>query len=158
MAGGTLVPVATSATLPRVDTLTIRHARPDDVPALVAFWQVAGENGSRPADHDDAVAHLIARDPEALIVAELDRRIVATIIAGWDGWRANLYRLAVDPELRGRGLGRRMVEQAEERLRAFGAERFCAMVLDENDGGRGLWESLGYAPQAEWSRWVKSAW
>jgi hypothetical protein len=50
-----------------------------------------------------------------------------------------------------------MLTLAEERLRGVGANRFCEMVLDENDLGRAVWPSTGYAPQGDWSRWVKSA-
>lgn len=82
--------------------ISTRHAVHADLDALAALWVIAGENGSRPADRAEFVHQLIEHDPEASLVAELDGRIVATIIAGWDGWRANLYRLAVDPGLRGR--------------------------------------------------------
>ena len=52
-------------------------------------------------------------------------------------------------------MGSRLLDQAERRLAALGATRMCAMVLDENDPGAGLWRSAGYVPQGEWSRWVK---
>lgn len=140
-----------------MDDVSVRNATAADVDALLELWSRAGENGSRPDDRPDLVHALIEHDPEAVLLAELDGRVVATIIGGWDGWRANLYRLAVDPACRGRGLGRRMLELAEERLRRLGAERFCAMVLDGNEEGRGLWQACGYAPQDDWSRWVKQA-
>lgn len=140
-----------------VDDLVMRSAGHGDARALLEFWAGAGENGSRPADRPEAVGRLIDRDPEAILLATAADRIVATIICGWDGWRANLYRLAVAPDLRGRGLGRLMLEQAEDRLRGLGAERFCAMVLDDNDLGTALWRAAGYTRQEDWSRWVKAA-
>lgn len=140
-----------------MNEIVTRNAVHTDVDALIAFWSVAGENSGRPSDRPEPVHRLIDRDPEAVLLAELDGRIVGTIISGWDGWRANLYRLAVDPGLRGRGLGRTLLGLAEERLRKLGAERFCAMVLEENELGQGLWRSAGYQAQAEWRRWVKPA-
>jgi ribosomal protein S18 acetylase RimI-like enzyme len=140
-----------------VENVKIRHANLIDVDALVEFWSRAGENDSRPVDLPEDVERLIERDAEALIVAELDGVLVATIIAGWDGWRANLYRLAVDPDLRGHGLGRRMLSVAENRLRDLGAERFCAMVLNDNARGQSLWTSANYRQQEDWRRWVKPA-
>lgn len=141
----------------RVSEIVTRNAVQSDVENLMAFWAVAGENGARPDDRPDLVMRLIKHDPDAVLIAEDGGRIIATVVSGWDGWRANLYRLAVDPEWRGRGLGRRMLDLAEVRLRSLGAERFCAMVLDENDLGVALWKSAGYQPQGEWSRWVKAA-
>lgn len=136
--------------------VNIRNAVREDIAELLEFWTHAGENGSRPNDRPELIGRLIDHDPQAILVAEESGRIVATIVSGWDGWRANLYRLAVDPDCRGQGLGRRMLGLAEDRLRNLGAERFCAMVLDENALGGALWRSAGYAPQGDWSRWVKS--
>ncbi|MFT4163783.1 MAG: GNAT family N-acetyltransferase [Microlunatus sp.] len=141
-----------------MDEVRIRNVTSTDTVELMTFWSRAGENGSRPEDRPELIDRLVDHDPQALLVAEARGRIVATMICGWDGWRANLYRLAVDPEWRGQGLGRRMLTLAEDRLRDLGAERFCAMVLDENELGVALWRSAGYVPQDDWSRWVKSAW
>lgn len=135
----------------------IRNATRADITELLTFWTHAGENGSRPDDRPELIGQLIDHDPRAVIVGEAGERIIATIICGWDGWRANLYRLAVDPEWRGQGLGRRMLTLAEDRLRGLGAKRFCAMVLDENELGAALWRAAGYVPQDDWSRWVKPA-
>lgn len=137
--------------------VVLRSGRADEAEALLRFWARAGENASRPADEPEAVVRLVQRDPGALVVAELGGRVVGTVIAGWDGWRANLYRLAVDPDVRGRGIGGLLLSRAEDRLRALGAQRFCAMVLDDNEQGRAFWVSAGYAPQDEWRRWVKPA-
>lgn len=135
--------------------VVLRAAEARDVPRIVEFWAEAGENSSRPADRSDLVARLLDRDSEALIIATLDDRIVGTIIAGWDGWRGSLYRLAVDPAHRGRSIARSLVSAGERRLADLGAERVTAMVLDENAGGADLWTALGYERQADWSRWVR---
>lgn len=135
--------------------ISLRAARPDDVDALIALWQVAGENDARPVDTPEAVVRLLACDPEACIVADLDGRLVGSLIAGWDGWRAHLYRLAVHPDVRRQGLAGRLLAEAEKRLVTLGAGRLDAMVLEGNELGRSLWRSAGYTPQAEWRRWVK---
>nr|WP_211373572.1 GNAT family N-acetyltransferase [Agromyces allii] len=127
----------------------------DDIPGLIAFWQVAGENDGRPIDTPDAVARQLERDPDALIVARAEGRIVGTVIAGYDGWRAHLYRLAVLPSHRRRGIARELMRRAEARLAAFGVSRIDAMVLEYNDLGQSLWSSLGYTQQSDWRRWVR---
>ncbi|HWV77559.1 MAG TPA: GNAT family N-acetyltransferase [Isoptericola sp.] len=137
--------------------MIIRRGESADIPSILDFWAVAGENASRPADDAALVENLLRRDPDSLLVAEHDGAVVGTVIAGWDGWRAHLYRLAVDPDTRGQGVGRRLVEAAEARLRALGAVRFDAMVLTENALGAAAWSALGYRPQDDWARWVKPA-
>jgi ribosomal protein S18 acetylase RimI-like enzyme len=135
--------------------LTLRPARAGDVPAVLAFWASAAEDAHRPVDTAAALAALVDRDPDALILAEAESTLVGTVVAGWDGWRCHLYRLAVAPDRRGEGIGRTLVDAAEQRFRALGGTRADAMVLDDNAQAHGLWRALGYAPQIEWSRWVK---
>ncbi|MWB97322.1 GNAT family N-acetyltransferase [Agromyces seonyuensis] len=149
-------PVPPATTADGDDDLVYGGADTSDLDDLIAFWLTAAENGSRPVDTPAAVGRLIGRDPDAVIVARRGGRIVGTIIAGFDGWRAHLYRLAVDPAERRRGVGRELLRRAEERLVALGVTRIDAMVLDDNDLGRRLWTALGYTEQLDWRRWVRT--
>jgi ribosomal protein S18 acetylase RimI-like enzyme len=126
-----------------------------DVPDVLALWQAAAEDAHRPPDTAEAVQALIARDPEALILAVEDGVLVGSVIAGWDGWRCHLYRLAVSPAHRRRGIARMLIAAAEKRFREFGGTRVDAMVLDDNGLAHEAWEAYGYRAQPEWSRWVK---
>jgi ribosomal protein S18 acetylase RimI-like enzyme len=133
----------------------VRAAQPGELLAILAFWQVAAENNDRPVDTPTALAALHRRDPDALIVALDGTDIVGTIIAGWDGWRCHLYRLAVAPDRRRAGLGRALIAAAEQRFRVLGGTRADAMVRDDNDRAHRIWATAGYTAQPEWSRWVK---
>lgn len=134
----------------------LRAARVEDIDGLLGMWLEAAENLSRPTDTREAVASLLARDPEAVIVAEHDGELIGSVIAGWDGWRCHLYRLAVRPRWRRNGVASALLEAAEERFRALGASRADAMVLDSNGLGRHLWQASGYRRQDDWRRWVKA--
>ena len=134
--------------------IRIRTAGPADVPALLEFWALAAE-GVSITDDTDGVTRLIGRDPDAVIVAESDGAVVGTVIAGFDGWRCHLYRLAVAPRLRRRGVGAALVAAAEERFAALGGRRADAMVLEHNELGRRAWEGAGYRREDRWRRWVK---
>ncbi|MBO3740852.1 GNAT family N-acetyltransferase [Actinoplanes flavus] len=135
--------------------MILRAATTSELPAVLTFWQEAAENDNRPVDTVEAVTALHRRDPAALILALDGDEIVGTVIAGWDGWRCHLYRLAVAPARRRAGIGGRLIAAAEERFRSFGGTRADAMVLDANETAHRIWKRHGYAPQAEWSRWVK---
>ncbi|WP_244876684.1 GNAT family N-acetyltransferase [Winogradskya consettensis] len=135
--------------------LKLRPAEMGELPAVLTFWREAAENDSRPPDTPAALAAIHQRDPEALILAVEDHTIVGTVIAGWDGWRCHLYRLAVDPSRRRAGIGRALIAAAEQRFRDLGGSRADAMVLDDNAAAHGIWAANGYHQQPEWSRWVK---
>lgn len=133
----------------------LRGASAADIDGLLAMWAEAAENNSRPPDTRAAVSALLDRDPDAVILAEHDGELIGSIIAGWDGWRCHLYRLAVRPAWRKQGLGSALLSTAENRFKALGAARIDAMVLDSNDLGQYLWRASGYRKQDDWRRWVK---
>jgi ribosomal protein S18 acetylase RimI-like enzyme len=135
--------------------LVLRSAEAHDVTALLAFWRLAAHDQHRPVDTPAGLAALQLRDPDALILAVDGTAIAGTVIAGWDGWRCHLYRLAVDPSRRRAGIGRALIAAAEERFRVLGGSRADAMVLDDNEQAHLIWRACGYRRQDEWSRWVK---
>jgi ribosomal protein S18 acetylase RimI-like enzyme len=134
--------------------LRIRAATPDDLDAVLAFWKVAAE-GTSISDDRSGVERLVSRDPEALVLAELDGELVGTVIAGFDGWRCHLYRLAVHPDRRRRGIGGALLTAAEERFVRLGGRRGDAMVLTRNETAQHAWRAAGYGPEEQWRRWVK---
>ncbi len=76
-------------------------------------------------------------------------RIVGSVIGGWDGWRGNIYRLAVAPEARRHRVAAALVREVSERLgREKGARRITALVEKAHPDAVGFWDSMaseGYA-------------
>ncbi|MEU0782093.1 GNAT family N-acetyltransferase [Streptomyces sp. NPDC006173] len=134
--------------------LWIRAAAPEDLDAVLAFWKTAAE-GTSISDDRDGVERLLARDPESLLLAERGGELVGTVIAGFDGWRCHLYRLAVHPDRRRLGIGSALLAAAEERFVELGGRRGDAMVLRRNESAHHAWRAAGYAPEEHWRRWVK---
>jgi ribosomal protein S18 acetylase RimI-like enzyme len=135
--------------------MRIRHARYADIDAILELWR---EAEAAPSVTDDAssIEWLIHRDRAAFFVAEDEGRVVGTLIAGFDGWRGHMYRMAVDPAVRRRGIATALVAEAEEHLKAIGCKRISAMVLTEEAHANEFWAAVGYELQPEISRYTKS--
>jgi ribosomal protein S18 acetylase RimI-like enzyme len=135
-------------------TPTIRPAEASDAFAVLELWRDADAAPSH-TDDVESLMQLLGHDPEALIVADCDGRIVGSVIAAWDGWRGSVYRLAVAPDHRRRGLGQRLVLKAEERLAEVGAVRLQAVVVESDRGATGFWRANGWEQQVDRLRFVK---
>lgn len=136
------------------DDVTIRAARAGDVEAIVAFWSAEAE--PTVADDRISLARLFERDTEALLVAERDGAIIGTLVAAWDGWRGNMYRLAVRSASRRAGIAIALVRAGEERLIALGAQRITALVVGSHDDATGFWVAAGYELDVRMARYVKT--
>ncbi|MFI2029891.1 GNAT family N-acetyltransferase [Streptomyces buecherae] len=134
--------------------LEIRTAEPSDAAAVLAFWRTAAE-GTSVSDDEAGVRGLVARDPGALLLAESGGLLVGTVIAGFDGWRCSLYRLAVLPTHRRRGIASALLAAAERRFVELGGRRADAMVLEANERAHPAWRAAGYHREDHWRRWVK---
>ena len=100
-----------------------------------------GEQGVTLAADQDGL------DPEALhVVAFEDGRLVGTCRVVFDNGVARLGRMAVEPDLRGRGVGAAVLEVAEQESRAAGAHR---IRLHAQTAARSLYERGGFEVQGE---------
>ena len=138
--------------------IVIRPCRVAECPAVLALWQRAGAIPS-PTDTLVELEQLIAHQGDGLLVAVEDGVIVGSVIGGWDGWRGNIYRLAVAPEARRHGLARRLVDEAVRVLRARGAHRISALVERHEAHAVGFWDSLtdqGWRRDERMLRYIKN--
>ena len=135
--------------------VVVRPGQPEEIPEVLALWR---EAGSVPGVSDDpaSLERLLETSGDALLVAQVEGRVAGTVIAGWDGWRGSLYRLAVLPPARRRGIALRLVAEAERRLAAKGARRLSAIVMSEHDPAVALWLAAGYHHDTRVGRYVRT--
>lgn len=110
----------------------IREFRAEDRDSVVALWQRC--DLTRPwNDPFRDIERKIASQPALFFVAEIEGRVVGSAMAGWDGHRGWVNYLAVDPEERCRGLGRALMDAAENALVDLGCPKINVQIRHGND-------------------------
>jgi ribosomal protein S18 acetylase RimI-like enzyme len=127
------------------DDFQIRTGQQKDAAAILQLWQDAGLRPT-PTDDVDALRVRAAKEDGLFQVAESGGQVIGTIIGGWDGWRGNIYRLAVQPEFRRRGVARALVHSVEKEMQDHGVRRIHVLLVqpDLAEHAVEFWKSMGY--------------
>jgi len=121
---------------------------------VLKLWAASGGTQSV-TDTPTGLLCLLVADEQALLIAHAEGIVVGSLIAAWDGWRGSFYRLAVHPDRRRRGIAMALLREGERRLRARGAVRLAAIVVDNDPAAIGFWQAAGYLRQQRRARFLR---
>jgi ribosomal protein S18 acetylase RimI-like enzyme len=124
--------------------VNVRPFEPADLAGVVALWHACGLVRPWNDPHKDIARKLRVR-PDLFLVGVLDREVVGSVMAGYEGHRGWINYLAVSPAHRRRGLGRRLMEEAERRLAECGCPKINLLVRKSNTEVIAFYQALGYA-------------
>jgi ribosomal protein S18 acetylase RimI-like enzyme len=126
--------------------IIIREFRyPADYALTIRLWQ-SMEQGVRvgPSDAPAEIEKKLERDPDLFLVAESEGGLAGTVIGGYDGRRGFVYHLAVAAPFRRSGLGSRLMNEVEGRLRRKGCIRSYLLVRPDNFEAMRHYQKLGW--------------
>lgn len=110
---------------------------------MVRLWTDCGLVVSWNNPHRD-IQRKLKVQPELFLVGCLDDQVMASVMAGYEGHRGWINYLAVHPNCRSAGIGRRMIEQAESRLQAIGCPKINLQVRSANSDVIEFYKKIGY--------------
>jgi ribosomal protein S18 acetylase RimI-like enzyme len=135
--------------------LAIRECRAEEMEAVLELWRQADATPSI-TDNTVDLRRAIDESRANVLVAEIESQIIGSIIGTFDGWRGNIYRLAVHPSYRRRGIARALVAEVEKRLLRQGARRITALVERDHPCSPSFWLAVGYAVDSRIVRHVRN--
>ncbi|MDV3276953.1 MAG: GNAT family N-acetyltransferase [Nitrososphaerales archaeon] len=139
------------AVLARIAEYGIRRCDRDDIPAVIGI-----NAKTLPEHYSDYFYHeILAEFPETFLVAELHDEVVGYIMCRVEYGFSHLKRLslarkghvvsvAVLEEHRGRGVGTKLIQLAEDEMVAKSANECYLEVRASNQGAISLYEKMGF--------------
>ena len=125
------------------DVITIREMELRDAAAVISLWQAAGL--IRPwNDPEQDIAFAFESANSEILLAECGNCVVAACLVGHGGHRGWVYYVAVAPEYRGKGFGRKIVQAAESWLVERGIWKLNLLVREDNRSVLSFYGHLGF--------------
>lgn len=134
----------------------IRPLKDPDIPGVVQLWIDCGLTRPWNDPRADIAQARKSGCAEILVATAGDGRVTGSVMLGDDGHRGWFYYLAVAPDLRKSGLGRRMVAAGEDWMRRRGIAKSQLIIRAGNAKVQGFYEALGYGVQDRvlMARWL----
>jgi len=124
--------------------MDIRPYLESDEDTVVALWRTCGLTRPWNDPHKD-IARKLTVQRELFVVGEVDGRVVATVMAGFEGHRGWVNYLAVAPDHQGHGLGARLMAWVEAKFTEAGCPKVSLLVRTTNAPVLAFYRRLGYA-------------
>jgi ribosomal protein S18 acetylase RimI-like enzyme len=126
-------------------TLAIRPFRDEDRAAVTALWAEAFPDEPAHNVSADIIDRKLRVQPELFLVAITDDGLVGAVMAGFDGVRGWIHRLAVRAPARRTGVGTMLVKRAEAGLGRLGCRKVNLQVRATNAGVVAFYRADGYS-------------
>ncbi len=128
----------------------IRAMTMEDYEEVYTLWKKIHGFGIRSIDDSrEGVERFLKRNPATSVVAVEDGRVVGVILCGHDGRIGSLYHVCVDEGYRRQGIGKAMVVQTMEALKAEGITKVSLIAFAENDIGNAFWNTIGWNKRSD---------
>jgi ribosomal protein S18 acetylase RimI-like enzyme len=124
--------------------IVIEACSQKDLPDIDLLWREAFADDQPRHRADVVLPAKLAFQPDLFLVARDGGRVVGSVMAGYDGHRGWINRVAVLKTHRRQGLGMLLMREAEARLRALGCAKINLQVRSSNRAVIDFYRDLGY--------------
>ena len=130
--------------------MMIRTMTIEDFEQVHALWMTIKGFGIRSIDDSkEGVERFLKRNPTTSVVAEIDNKIVGSILCGHDGRRGCFYHVCVDEKYRRHGIGKAMVVYAMQALKREKINKVSLIAFTVNDIGNAFWNTIEWTERKD---------
>src|SRR5687768_12174444 len=123
--------------------MQIRAFQIQDEEAVVALWRRCQLVRPTNDPHRD-IARKMKVQPQLFLVGVVDGRVMASVMAGYEGHRGWINYLAVDPPHHRRGYARQIMTAAERLLRLESCAKINLQVRTNNSAVIDFYRHIGF--------------
>jgi ribosomal protein S18 acetylase RimI-like enzyme len=136
----------------------ISEYRDEHFAGVEALWQEAFPNDAAWNKASVAIPEKMRFQPDLMLVAHDGPLVVGSVMAGYEGHRGWISRIAVLKAHRHKRIGQALLAEAERRLAALGCIKINLQVVETNSAVVRFYEEAGYEiePRISMSRRLPS--
>ena len=123
-----------------------RKFKKTDTDAVIKLWETCKLIVPWNDPIKDIKRKLSIKD-NLFIIGEINNKIIATAMAGYDGHRGYIYFLAVLPELQKKGIGSSILSIIEKKLHKLGCPKINLFVRNTNIKVKAFYKTNNYEIQ-----------
>ena len=124
--------------------MTMREITLADYEAMYELWLACKGVGVGASDSQEQIGLYLARNPGLSFAAEVNSRLVGTILGGHDGRRGYINHTAVHPDFQRMGIGQALVGRCLAALQATGILKCHIFVYKTNEAAQAFWQAMGW--------------
>ena len=127
-------------------SLLIRPFKEGDEDALVSLWNMCKLTVPWNNPYKD-IARKLKVQAELFLVGYLEDKLIASVMAGYDGHRGWINYFAVHPDFQARGYGKQLMDNVENGLRELGCPKINLQIREGNDKVFTYYQKLGFVEE-----------
>lgn len=124
--------------------ISIRPYKAQDEEAVVELWKTCFPDDPPWNQPRDVIRRKMTVQPELLFVALVGDQVVGTVLAGYDGFRGWVNKVATHPSHQRKGIASQLMRAAESALADMGCPKLNLQVRAENASVVEFYKDAGY--------------
>jgi ribosomal protein S18 acetylase RimI-like enzyme len=121
----------------------------DTYDQVIDLWQQTEGVGLSSADSRESIRAYLERNPGMSFIAEQEGTLIGAVLGGHDGRRGYIHHLAVHPDYRRQGLGRKLVDRCLAALQEVCIQKCHLFIFNTNLEGVDFWENVGWMKRTD---------